>query len=80
MKTARHNFNLGDQVTVFNRTLGGKFIIEGLAIIREILPTEDMYKVHFDFRGKFEGKTCNRYVDPSGQNDPAAWLKVLNNL
>jgi hypothetical protein len=33
MKTERHNFDLGDIVTVFNRALGGKFVIEGKAKI-----------------------------------------------
>src|SRR5208282_3709645 len=73
----RHNFELGDIVTVFNRTLGGKFIIEGKARIRYIRPGEDMYTVKF-LEDTGPRSNVLRYVDPNGQDDPEAYVKKLN--
>lgn len=75
MKTERRNFDLGDIVTVFNRTYSGKFIIEGRAIIKKIVGGEDMYIVHF-FRQS--GPFVLRYVDPNGQEDPQVYVKIRN--
>jgi hypothetical protein len=93
MKTERHAFDLGDIVTVFNRTLGGKFVIEGLAAIVKIRPSENMYNVRF-LNVKLactQGKVIEpprrefsrervyfRYVDPIGQEDPESYLETLN--
>jgi hypothetical protein len=44
--TERHNFKVGDVVTVFNASLG-KFVIEGRAAIVKIEKAEDMYRVRF---------------------------------
>ena len=69
----RHNFDLGDVVTVFNRTPKG-FVIEGRACITQILEQEDHYKVRFlEKRGIYP-----RYVDPNGQENPEAYLAKLN--
>ena len=77
----RHNFDLGDIVTVFNRTLGGKFIIEGRAQIVKVRESEDQYEVRFvdeDGRRSAFGTRHLRYVDPNGQEDPEKYLKTLN--
>lgn len=91
MKTERHNFDLGDIVTVFNCTPGGTFVIEGRGFITNICDREDMYAVKFrdeklcTSQGKVTGgrqragnRSYLRYVDPNGQEDPEAYLKVLN--
>jgi hypothetical protein len=75
MKTELHNFDLGDIVTVFNRTYSGKFIIEGRAIIKKAVGGEDMYMVHF-FRQS--GPFMLRFVDPNGQANPQTYVKKLN--
>lgn len=74
MKTEHHNFDLGDIVTVFNRS-GGKFIIEGRAAIAKIRTAEDWYMVRF-----LEGNRNSqaRYVDPNGQENPTEYLSLLN--
>jgi hypothetical protein len=79
MKTEQHDFDLGDIVTVFNRTLGGKFVIEGLAAIVKIRKPEDMYQVRFlDDQEQGHKHTWIRYVDPNGQEDPETYLEILN--
>jgi hypothetical protein len=79
MKTQLHNFDLGEIVTVFNRTLGGKFVIEGRASIVKIEKPEDMYRVRFlDDQKQGHKHIWLRYVDPNGQENPEAYLKTLN--
>jgi hypothetical protein len=79
MEPERHFFDLGDIVTVFNRTLGGKFVIEGRAAIAKIEKSEDMYRVRFlDDQEQGLKHIWLRYVDPNGQEDPQAFLDVLN--
>ena len=72
---SKHTFGIGNIVTVFNRTLNGKFINEGRAVIKKIVGGEDMYMVHF-FRQA--GPFMLRYVDPNGQDDARAYVKILN--
>jgi hypothetical protein len=70
-----HNFKVGDRITVFNRTLGGKFIIEGNAEITKVhSEREDYYQVRF----LRELSQYHRYVDPNGQENPLAYLEMLN--
>lgn len=73
--TEHRNYQPGDIVTVFNRTYNGKFIIEGRAAIKKIVGGQDMYMVHF-FRQ--DGPFMLRYVDPNGQTDAQAYVKILN--
>lgn len=70
-----HTFDLGEIVTIFNCTLGGKFIIEGTAAIAGFVSdVDEQYFVRF--RG--EKGIHQRFVDPSGQVDPEAHLRMLN--
>lgn len=75
MKAERHTFQFGEIVTVFNGAPGGTFVIEGRAFIIKIRNSEDMYEVKFLHR---KLGTYLRVVDPNGQEDPEAYLKVLN--
>jgi len=70
-----HTFKRNDSVTVFGRTIGGRFVIEGEAkIIRPIKDVDEYYVVAFA-DGRYQ-----RFVDPAGQSDPAAYLARLNDL
>lgn len=73
----RHNFKVGDRVTVFNRSFS-KFVIEGRAKIVSLRAQEDMYRVRFDDDAEQGHKhTWLRFVDPNGQEDPEAYLASL---
>ena len=81
MEPELHNFRIGDKVIVFNRQLGGKFVIEGKAKIAYVRHSEDMYEVQFlDEHGLVHRPIKNhlRYVDPNGQDDPDGYLQILN--
>ncbi len=84
MKPERHNFDLGDIVTVFNRSLS-KFKIEGKAEVISLRQAEDMYNVRF-FRDWYDDHTHKsdgtqiRYVDPNGQDNPEQYLEQLNTI
>jgi hypothetical protein len=78
-RTERHNFDLGEIVTVFNASLGGKFVIEGRATIVKIEKPEDTYRVRFfDDQEQGHKHIWLRYVDPNGQENPEAYLAQLN--
>lgn len=69
---AQHDFKAGDTVTVFNATMGGKFIIEGVAKVRNLPPHSHTYKVEFESE---PGRKYIRYVEPGeAQRDPNAFL------
>ena len=55
----KHDYTVGDQVTVHNTTLGGRPFIEGEAIVRRILNEDDAYEVEFV---KEPGVTYDRVV------------------
>jgi hypothetical protein len=76
--TERHNFDLGDIVTVFNATPSGKFVIEGRAAVVKIEKPEDMYRVRFLDDQEQGRHIWLRYVDPNGQENPEAHLTRLN--
>lgn len=79
MKTERHNFNVGNIVTLFNRTISGMFVVEGKAAIVTIYKPEDLCRVWFlDDQAQGHKHTWLRYVDPNGQENPEAYLKTLN--
>lgn len=70
-----HTFKAGAVVTVFNQTLSGKFFAEGRALVlRRIADTDEQYRVRFEK----SGDEVERFVDPAGQEDPAAFVKRLN--
>jgi hypothetical protein len=70
-----HTFDINDKVTVFNCTLGGRFIIEGKATIKGY--TSDVDEQYFV---KFDGERglVSRFVDPAGQDNPEAFVARLN--
>ncbi len=72
-RKAEHAFKKGDQVTVFNQTLGGRLIIEGTAKIRSRLSHDHTYRVQFD--GDPNAETFERRVEPGpSQDDPNAFV------
>lgn len=72
----KRTFKRGDVVTIFNRSGGGRFIVEGQARIMgpavECDP-ETSYRVMFP-----DGDIVERYVDPAGQKDPQGYAHQLN--
>jgi hypothetical protein len=72
-----HTFDIGDFVTVFNCTLGGRFFIEGRAKITGYTSNVDE-QYYVRFVGK-NSQICSRFVDPAGQDDPEAFVSKLNN-
>ena len=72
-----HSFKKGDTVTLINQTMSGRFILEGEAVILSpINGTNERYTVKFG-RGNYSD-TVERFVDPSAQADPAAFVARLN--
>ena len=75
-----HTFKKGDRVTIFGMTMGGKFIIEGRAIVlSRCKAIDEQYRVRFLRDGKPSlGEEYDRFVDPAGQGDPDAWVRKIN--
>ncbi len=70
-----HTFKKGSKVTVINRTMSGKFYVEGRAeIVSRINDSDEYYKVRFERRLD----TLERFVDPQAQDDCAAFVEQLN--
>ena len=57
---SRHSYQVGDKVTVMNSTMGGKQVVEGIAIVRKLLPLRDRYMVSFEG----ERQQYERFVAP----------------
>lgn len=66
------SFQPGQRVTVINRTLGGKYVVEGEALIVHHLE-DNRYMVQFESGRKYE-----RFVDPAAQDDPEGYCEILN--
>src|SRR5438876_4059395 len=74
-----HSFKKGDVVTVLNQTMGGRFIVEGDALIVGIIrDVDEQYRVRFMRGAKPTGDDYERFVDPTAQNDPAGFVETLN--
>lgn len=76
-----HKFKKGDQVTIFNQSFSGQFVIEGQAVIlKPIRDVDEQYRVRFiGLDGKPSlGEDYDRFVDPAGQDSPQEYLKLLN--
>ena len=66
-----HKFELNSTVTVYNKTIFGKPIIEGQAKIVGFTKIEDQYKVRFNY----EKQTVKRFVYPGEcQSDPTGYI------
>lgn len=76
MNAQQHTFTPRDIVTVFTRTIDGRFVIEGTAEIVCRRHPKDTYDVKFLNPLLVINRV--RYVDPNGQADPSAYLDVLN--
>ncbi len=68
-------FKRGDNVAIINRTLGGRYLVEGRAKIVRQLDVEGRYLVRFD-----DGDLVERCVDPAAQADPYEIVRRLNGL
>lgn len=77
-----HSFKKNDRVAVINQTWGGKYIVEGWAII--LKPIEDMdeqYRVRFLRNGKPQlGEEYDRFIDPDAQKHPERFVTRLNQI
>lgn len=74
-RKAVEKFTKGQKVNIINATLGGRFIVEGVAkIVRPVRGMDSQYVVDFgDGYGPVE-----RFVDPQAQADAAAFVERLN--
>lgn len=66
-------FKPGQQVWIINRTLGGRFLVEGRARVMRHLGN-DRYLVRFP-----DGYLVERFVDPNAQADPYDYVRTRNN-
>lgn len=68
-------FAKGQSVNIINATMGGRFIVEGVAkIVKPVRGVDSQYVVDFgDGYGPVE-----RFVDPLAQDDAAAFVERLN--
>lgn len=79
-----HSFKCGDVVSIFNCTMGGRFIIEGRATIVGIVEdVDEQYRVRFHGTDKTTrdaplGDVYERFVDPDGQSNPTGHIARLN--
>lgn len=76
MNAEQHTFTARDIVTVFTRTIDGRFVIEGTAEIVCRRHPKDTYDVKF--LNQLLVRKGIHYVDPNGQADPSSYLDVLN--
>ena len=68
-----HAFKVGDRVTVFNRAMNGRLIIEGSAIVKKLMPSDHLYRV--EFIGCSDEGSFERRVEPGpSQDNPMAFL------
>lgn len=73
------NFGLGQQVVVISQTMGGRFIIEGVGWITDIVDGEsNRYMV--DFHDEDQPGSVERFVDVQAQEDPKAFVEHLNSI
>ena len=72
---AKHTFDLGDRVAIFNSDSRGHFFIEGWGNIKECIEHTDEY-----YRVEFEDCIRDRFIDPAGQADPEAFIAYLNGM
>lgn len=68
----------GDTVAIVNRSLSGRFVVEGRArVIREIDGGTGRYEVVFVDAPASDGSVF-RYVDPAAQRNPESYVAHLN--
>lgn len=78
MAAPSHAFDRGDIVTVFNRTMSGRSMIEGRARVVKRLDEPHHYAVQFRVGAVFDRQTFERFVFPGDcQSDPEAYLRSL---
>lgn len=76
---ARHAFKKGDRVAILNNTLGGRCFVEGFAVVKKLLDTDDYYTVQFEPKDRQEeGDTYDRFAFKQHQKHPEAFAHELN--
>lgn len=70
-----HSFRKGERVTIFARTMGGRFVIEGTGTIVKPVEGVDHYYIVAFPDGRYQ-----RFVDPDGQENPQAYVDKLNRV
>jgi len=77
-----HTFERGTKVSIINCTMGGKFIVEGEAVIlNKVKGVDEQYRVRFLRNGKPSlGEEYERFVDPQAQQDPVHFVQVMNSI
>lgn len=75
-----HTFKRGDKVWVINRTWGGKFIVEGQAVILKTRKgVDEQYQVRFIRNGEPSlGEEYDRFIDPNAQRHPELYVNAMN--
>lgn len=69
-------FRQGEKVAIINRSYNGKFILEGTATVLRRCDSDwsqDQYQVQFS-----DGSVATRFIDPAAQDDPEAFVAMLN--
>lgn len=64
----------GQRWAIINRTLGGKFIVEGFATLSRLCEDGERWLVRFDG----ETERVARFLDEAAQSDPAQYVRMLN--
>lgn len=75
-----HTFKRGAKVWVINSTMGGKFIVEGQAVIlSKVKDVDEQYRVRFMRNGEPSlGEEYERFVDPHAQRHPELYVNAMN--
>ena len=75
-----HTFKRGDKVWIINCTYGGKYILEGQAVILSRVKDDDeQYRVRFIRNGQPSlGEEYERFVDPQAQRHPELYINAMN--
>lgn len=70
----QHTYDKGDRVAIVNRTMSGKFIVEGYASVTSRADATEHYKV------RFTGDRASylRFVNLEAQEDPYKYVAELN--
>lgn len=76
---ATHSYKPGDRVTVVNSTIGGRYFVEGKAVIQQPIAGDDeQYMLLFDNQPAEDSHWLERFVSPAAQADPEGFVDQLN--
>ena len=70
-----NTLKIGQTVVIVNRSMSGRYMIEGRATL--VQPTSQPEHWYVQFIG--EQDTYRRYIDMAAQDNPDAYIAMLNN-